>query len=337
MSFSFSQDLLSEAGVITQSESQFLTQPLTQPSPGVRNSSQVRHLQSQEFTEFQTQPLLSQEWPDPSQGCSLQDSQHSVAAPRVKRTLARPPTWPSLPRECANMPDQRKETKWKFSRGSQQLDGASGVITGRDQLRYQLSSINSQVHKLPLHVSKLLEDAVHSLVTNLDTGKEVFQDKIVDLTSTLGEINKSKHSEENEVKERLNHLEEIIKTMREEVDEQASSRREVLTILRNVSTALIEVKYDLKKHSESLEKLSEEMKGNCGGKLAETNSVARKQDVQRVRLDCPTWQTGHLNIKVEDQQEARSESQITHNFEEEISTFRVIELYSDTDSDFDSD
>merc|ERR1719334_471262 len=175
---------------MTQPQTQPLTQPLTQcqtqPPPGVRNSVQRCELQSQEFTEFQTQPLLSQEWPDPSQGCSLQDSQHSVAAPRVKRTLARPPTWPSLPRECANMPDQRKETKWKFSRGSQQLDGASGVITGRDQLRYQLSSINSQVHKLPLHVSKLLEDAVHSLVTNLDTGKEVFQDKIVNLTSTSG-------------------------------------------------------------------------------------------------------------------------------------------------------
>ena len=186
MSFSFSQDLLSEAGVITQCESEPLTQPQTQPltqpltqsqtqpHPGVRNSVQGCELQSQEFTQFQSQPLLSQGWLDPIQDCSLQDSQHSVAAPRVRRTLARPPTWPSLPRECGNIGDHRKENKWKFSRGSQQLDGASGVITGKEQeLRHQLSSINSQVHKLPLHVSKLLEEAVHGLVTNLDSGKEV--------------------------------------------------------------------------------------------------------------------------------------------------------------------
>merc|ERR1719383_1131029 len=102
MSFSFSQDLLSEAGVITQCETEPLTEPLTQcqtqPPPRVRNSVQGCELQSQEFTQFQSQPLLSQEWVDPIQDCSLQDSQHSVAAPRVRRTLARPPTWPSLHR-----------------------------------------------------------------------------------------------------------------------------------------------------------------------------------------------------------------------------------------------
>ena len=119
------------------------------------------------------------------------------------------------------MGDHRKETKWKFSRGSQQLDGASGVITGKEQeLRHQLSSINSQVHKLPLHVSKLLEEAVHGLVTNLDSGKEVVQEKIVDLTWTLEEINKSKHCEEIKVKGRLSHLEDIVKTIKEELDEQ---------------------------------------------------------------------------------------------------------------------
>ena len=338
MSFAFSEDILSEAGV------------LTQPPPGDTPRMDDSELQTCAYS--QAHPRFSQELRD--SGYSQHGSQDGWAVPGARRTLPRPPTWPSLPRERSV--GQRTNTRWKFSRGNVEMDESSSAAAGRERdLRHHLSVISSQVTKLPAHVSKLLEEAVRFLVIGQDQRKEVIQDKIVDVGSAIEEIEKTKRCEGIKRMEQLNNLEKIMKTISLEMNKLTMSSGEVLATLRHVSADLEEIKGGLYQHSELINKLSEEVKVIRHNRLV--GSVASKDhstspldleavprcNVRRFDLGHRPWEAGHWGVKDEvdhqvPQAEDREISIFGDESDEEETEYKprsllVLHLDSDLDSD----
>ena len=145
MSFPYSGDASSESGIFTQSQTQ-------------EHFGDTLQLSEYEVQSTDTNPRYSQELPDYGYSQYGSHSHRGWAPPGPRRrTLPRPPTWPSLPRpagpslsrppirpslprESRGVGDHRmRANRWKFSGQQRDTEGSTGETVGREQdMKYPL-------------------------------------------------------------------------------------------------------------------------------------------------------------------------------------------------------
>ena len=285
MSFSFSQDLLAEAGALTQplAMSQDLHQDTQDPLTDYWQGQESRSLLSQGDSGYS-----SQAWPAPP-----------------RRSLPGPPTFPlarssqELGPAVATSRETARSLGRSISRASQEggarghglprapsLEAARWRLPtapreevqeqGREKdLRHHLSTITREVAGLPTAVSRLLEEAVRHLEQGQEQGQGQLRGELGAATTALQAAAGARG--EARVREQLEKVEKVVAIVERRLKSQSLASREVAERQKELAREVAEGRRELRRNSEVVAQLARQMEERVlPGRRGPSSQVGRR-------------------------------------------------------------